>query len=244
VARSLALRGSSVSQAGRRDPLSREASGAESVTAWTLRPAPRPARCRRWPSVKTSAITAADVTREFEPDAPAVSQARRFLRQALQDLLGDGGAGDLADTLLMAANELATNAVLHARTEFTVRVAVDAVHVRVEVTDENSRVPQPCLAPADATSGRGLALIDGSGLHWGVDRHPGGKTVMAASTTLRLTGASALPRLHAWSSTARGGRQSIVSEHVPLVARRLPDMVAAVAAVGDRATPALREPRH
>lgn len=122
-------------------------------------------------------VTVADLSREFEPDALAVSQARRFLRQALQDLLGGGGGSELADTLLMAANELATNAVLHARTEFVVRIAVDTAHVRVEVTDENSRVPQPCLAPADATSGRGLALIDGSGLQWGIDRHPGGKTV-------------------------------------------------------------------
>jgi len=122
-------------------------------------------------------VTAADVSREFGPDALAVSQARRFLRQALQDLLGDGNGSELADTLLLAANELTTNAVLHARTEFVVRVAVDAVHVRVEVTDANSRVPQPGLAPADATSGRGLAIIDGSGLQHGIHRHSGGKTV-------------------------------------------------------------------
>jgi len=122
-------------------------------------------------------VTAAELSREFEPDALAVSQARRFLRQALQDLLGDDDGSELAYTLLMAANELTTNAVLHARTEFVVRIAVDALHVRVEVTDGNSRVPQPCLAPADATSGRGLAIIDGSGLQHGIDRHPGGKTV-------------------------------------------------------------------
>jgi anti-sigma regulatory factor (Ser/Thr protein kinase) len=122
-------------------------------------------------------VTVADVSLEFQPNAPAVSQARRFLRQALQDLLGDGGGSELADTLLLAANELATNAVLHARTEFVVRIAVDAACVRVEVTDGNSRVPQPCLAPVDATSGRGLAIVDGSGLQWGIDRHAGGKTV-------------------------------------------------------------------
>lgn len=103
---------------------------------------------------------------------PAGSCARR-----LQDHL-DGQAGsDLADTLLMAANELASNAVLHARTESTVRLLADADRVRVEVTDENSRVPQPCLTPADATSGRGLAIVDAAELDWGIDRHPGGKTV-------------------------------------------------------------------
>lgn len=107
-----------------------------------------------------------------------MSQARRFMREALQELLDGGhGASDLADTLLLAANELATNAVLHARTELTVRVLVDARRVRIDVIDENSRLPQPCLAPADATSGRGLAIVDGTGLRWGMDRHPGGKTV-------------------------------------------------------------------
>ena len=89
-----------------------------------------------------------------------------------------GPAGDgLVDNLIMAANELTTNAVLHARTEFTVRVLIYPDRVRVEVSDGNTRMPQPCLAPADATSGRGLAIVDGSGLQWGAERHAGGKTV-------------------------------------------------------------------
>lgn len=122
-------------------------------------------------------LRSAEVAREFEPDPAAVSRVRRFLREVMGELVGPSVGDELADALVMAANELATNAVLHARTEFTVRVVVDAVAVRVEVTDGNSRLPQPCLAPADATSGRGLALIDGSGLDWGIDRHSGGKTI-------------------------------------------------------------------
>jgi len=114
---------------------------------------------------------------QFEPDTLSVSRARRFLRQAIQALLPDEAGGDLADTLIMAANELATNAVMHARTEYSIRVIATAGQVRVEVSDENSRLPQPCLAPADATSGRGLAIVDGSGLQWGIDRHTAGKTV-------------------------------------------------------------------
>ena len=121
-----------------------------------------------------------DVTCEFAPEARAVSEARRFLREVLQDLVGNS-SGELADALVMAANELATNAVLHARTEFTVRVVVDAAGVRVEVTDGNTRVPQQSVAPVDATSGRGLAIIEGSGLDWGIDRHVGGKTVWLQS---------------------------------------------------------------
>ena len=118
-----------------------------------------------------------DDIREFEPDARSVGQARRFVRQALQDLASDADGADLADTVLLAANEIATNAVLHARTTFSVHVVLDADCVCVEISDENSRMPQPCLVPADATSGRGLNLIDASGLRWGMERHSGGKTV-------------------------------------------------------------------
>jgi anti-sigma regulatory factor (Ser/Thr protein kinase) len=122
-------------------------------------------------------VPAADVASEFEPEGRSVSQVRRFLRRALQDLLDDDRGSELADDLLLAVNELATNAVLHARTEYSVRVVIEPARVRVEVTDGNTRVPQPCLTPADATSGRGLAINDGSGLQWGIDRHAGGKTV-------------------------------------------------------------------
>lgn len=112
----------------------------------------------------------------FRPEPVAVSAARRFVRAALGKL-GPAPAGDVVDALVMAANELATNAVLHARTEFTVRVLADRARVRIEVGDGNTRMPRACLTPADATSGRGLAIVDGSGLRWGAERRPGGKIV-------------------------------------------------------------------
>lgn len=117
------------------------------------------------------------VAERFRPDPQAVSAVRRFLRRALTAIEA-GPAGDgLVYRLIMAANELATNAVLHARTEFTVRVLIDAHRVRVEVSDGNTRMPQPCLTPAEATSGRGLAIVDGTGLQWGAERHARGKTL-------------------------------------------------------------------
>jgi anti-sigma regulatory factor (Ser/Thr protein kinase) len=111
-----------------------------------------------------------------------VSAARGFLRSALSDLGLTETSGDLIDLLVMAANELVTNAVLHARTEFTIRVLADPTRVRVEVSDANPRMPQPSPAPAHATSGRGLAIIDGSGMQWGVDPHPDGKTMWLQAT--------------------------------------------------------------
>jgi anti-sigma regulatory factor (Ser/Thr protein kinase) len=121
-------------------------------------------------------MASTEVLQEFSPEPPAASHARRFLRGALGALTDEDG-GDLVDSVVMAANELITNAVLHGRTDFSVRVLIDDDVVRVEVSDENSRLPQPCLAPSDATSGRGLALVDGSGLDWGIERRGLGKCV-------------------------------------------------------------------
>ncbi|MGH3600827.1 MAG: ATP-binding protein [Pseudonocardiaceae bacterium] len=116
----------------------------------------------------------ADASIELEPNADMVAEARRFLRDALAVACG---AVEAAEVLVLGANELVTNAVIHARTEFRVTVRRDRDRVRVEVIDGNSRMPQPCLAPWDATSGRGLAIIDGLGLNWGAERHRLGKIV-------------------------------------------------------------------
>ena len=122
-------------------------------------------------------MTVTGVVEEFQPHPSAVTAARGFLRSALRDLGLDETSSDLIDLLVMAVNELATNAVLHARTEFTIRVLADQTWVRVEVGDANPRMPQPYPATAHATSGRGLAIIDASGLRWGVVPHPDGKTM-------------------------------------------------------------------
>ena len=117
------------------------------------------------------------VGQRFRPVPSEVSACRRFVRSALAEVETEPGGDDLVQLLLLMASELATNAVLHGRTDFTVRVRVDPSDVCIEVSDANTRMPQPCLTPADATTGRGLAIIDASGLDWGAERHAGGKTV-------------------------------------------------------------------
>ena len=122
-------------------------------------------------------MTVAGVVAEFRPYPSAVSAARRFLRSALSDVGLTEASSDLIELVVMAVNEFTTNAVLHARTEFTIRVLADPTWVRVEVTDANPRMPRSYPVPAQATSGRGLAIIDASGLQWGMDPHPDGKTM-------------------------------------------------------------------
>lgn len=108
----------------------------------------------------------------FEPDPAAVGTARRFVVSVMQRW------GLPAGDIPLLVSELATNAVLHARSEFSVAVSAGAGWVRVEVSDGNSRVPVLASVPPDAYSGRGLLLLQSLATSWGVDqRRQDGKTV-------------------------------------------------------------------
>ena len=111
----------------------------------------------------------------------AVRAARRFLRAVLPRPDLDPVT---IDSLVLAASELVTNAVLHARTRFRVTVRRPAPGtIRVEVADGSLRLPDPLEPPPTATSGRGLAIIDGLGLNWGVETHQQGKVVWIEAPT-------------------------------------------------------------
>ena len=114
-----------------------------------------------------------ELDRTFAPTPDSARAARYFVQAALGDL-----DTEVCDTVLLLTSELATNALVHARTEFQVTVA----HLhddarRIAVTDGNAHVPEPRMAPADATTGRGLALVDAKASAWGAHRHGRGKTV-------------------------------------------------------------------
>lgn len=141
-----------------------------------------------------------EVHRRFGPTPVAVREARAFLRDCLDGLARYVDFDE--DAVLLAANELATNAVVHGGTEFEVRVRLHDGTVRVEVTDHDPRLPQARAADVDATSGRGLALIDASGLRWGADRTDDGKTVWLAVPARPDAGAR---RTAAPAQPVRGG---------------------------------------
>ena len=108
----------------------------------------------------------------FEPATSEVLAARHFVTDALKRWGCPTG-----DTALLVS-ELATNAVLHARSEFTVSVDAERGRVRVEVSDRNSRLPQMAVVPSDAYSGRGLMLVQALASAWGVESFTDdGKTI-------------------------------------------------------------------
>lgn len=112
---------------------------------------------------------------ELESDPRMVVAARQFVR----DRLSAWEATDHLDAAVLVTSELVTNAVLHARTAIQLRLIVDGSKVRIEVLDENSRLPAPAACPPDATSGRGLALISSLAATWGMDHRGDGKVVWA-----------------------------------------------------------------
>ena len=110
----------------------------------------------------------------FGPVASSAGAARRFLRHELEEL--EVGEPPREATVLLT-NELISNAVLHARTDMELRVRTWDDVLRVEVHDGNTRRPIPSLTPSDATSGRGLHLVESLADRWGVDGTPDGKVV-------------------------------------------------------------------
>lgn len=128
---------------------------------------------------------------ELPATTASVPEARRFVRTTLRSWERE----DLAESAALVVSELATNAVLHARSTFVVRLLLDGEgRVRVEVTDASARRPDRRAHSTDASTGRGLAIVAELAVAWGVDTGGDGKTVWAelvASPDGTLQGADA-----------------------------------------------------
>lgn len=110
-------------------------------------------------------------SRSFEPDSSSVRAARKFASAAPE---ADGV--DLGK-LELAVSELASNAVLHARTPFVVLVERLEDGVRVSVSDGDPTPPRiRQVDPTDIT-GRGMAIVESLSRALEVVATPSGKTV-------------------------------------------------------------------
>jgi anti-sigma regulatory factor (Ser/Thr protein kinase) len=111
---------------------------------------------------------------QFPPETSSVRDARRL---ALSEI--GAAAGQAADDVALLVSELAANAVLHARTAFTLGIVRQGDVVRVEVGDENPTMPRMKHHSIDSPTGRGLRLVAALADRWGVMVRDGGpgKTV-------------------------------------------------------------------
>ena len=114
-----------------------------------------------------------EMTTALEPWDRSVGMARSFVLESI----GSDENQDRVSLIVLLASELVSNAVLHARSDLSVTVRRFADCIRVEVYDGNPLLPQPCLPPAEATSGRGLGLVDAMASAWGAERCRDGKVV-------------------------------------------------------------------
>jgi anti-sigma regulatory factor (Ser/Thr protein kinase) len=118
-----------------------------------------------------------DARADFRGDPEAPSAARRFVTSLLaRRPYGDRVAA--ADVRLVVS-ELATNAVIHAGTSFSVAVCCNGSAIRIEVQDASGAAPVMRANKPTARSGRGLLLVDAVTRDWGVEPGPDGKIVWA-----------------------------------------------------------------
>lgn len=113
--------------------------------------------------------------RRFDASAVSPRAARRFV----VDAVCEWGRHDVEDDAALVVTELATNAVLHARTTFHVVVALRDDRVRIEVHDLGPGIPSRTRVTAGSATGRGLNLVGAMAMEWGADVAPGRKVVWA-----------------------------------------------------------------
>jgi anti-sigma regulatory factor (Ser/Thr protein kinase) len=87
------------------------------------------------------------------------------------------------DDAALIVSELATNAVVHARSTFTVLLSYEARTLCISVRDDCAAVPSVRNPPGRVISGRGLGLVSSIAQRWGTDRDGVGKLVWAELAT-------------------------------------------------------------
>jgi anti-sigma regulatory factor (Ser/Thr protein kinase) len=117
----------------------------------------------------------AEAVRSF----PQAVESARAARHFVLDTLGPREDHALAADAAIVTAELAANAVLHARSGFTVAVSRSAASVRISVRDAAPLQTADDRAPLPVVHGRGLWVVAQVADDWAVEPLPDGKVVWA-----------------------------------------------------------------
>jgi anti-sigma regulatory factor (Ser/Thr protein kinase) len=115
----------------------------------------------------------------FEPEGGSVAAARRFALRYFARVT----RRSLSDVTLVIS-ELATNAVVHARTEFAVGLRLAGGTARVEIRDHAPDLPRNHSLALSTSNGRGLLIVASLAEEWGVEWGRDTKTVWAELAVL------------------------------------------------------------
>ncbi len=123
----------------------------------------------------TAVVARAEDARSFTCETRSPGRARHFVADRLTAWGRDAYVHDAS----IVVAELATNALVHARSEFIVALSSHGDTVRVSVRDASSRLPTMQDPTPDSISGRGLVLVAAVAQRWGTELLPDGKMVWA-----------------------------------------------------------------
>ena len=121
-------------------------------------------------------LGAGHVSVEYDPRPSAVREARAEVRRQLEGWGLAEPDDDVVDTAVLLVSELATNALLHSASRFTLTLSAAHGVLRCEVADYGRRTPQ-VLDAGTSESGRGMFLVEALALRWGCHQDGPGKTV-------------------------------------------------------------------
>lgn len=134
--------------------------------------------CRQHTAVIAGQRTPGDdggLSRAFPASLEAVSAARHFVTQTLQDR----GAGRLVADAAQVVTEFAANAVLHARSAFTVTLTEQPGAVRITVRDHTALPALGAVQAFPAEPLHGLGAVAAMAARWGASPAGEGKDVWA-----------------------------------------------------------------
>jgi anti-sigma regulatory factor (Ser/Thr protein kinase) len=113
-------------------------------------------------------------TLELSPSPDSPGRARRFVTGFLRDW--GVGVSTIEDAALLAT-ELVTNAVIHARTPMLLDIGLEEDVIRIAVSDSDAGRPTMRPQNKEASTGRGLYVVDQIATDWEVIYGDGSKTV-------------------------------------------------------------------
>jgi anti-sigma regulatory factor (Ser/Thr protein kinase) len=117
----------------------------------------------------------AEATHRFERSVHAPRDARHFVA----DTLEAWRCPSLVDDAALIVTELATNAIVHARSDVIVTLTRGERDVRISVQDSSLVAPTVTAAPHGSASGHGLTLVAAVANRWGDGSVGSGKVVWA-----------------------------------------------------------------
>jgi anti-sigma regulatory factor (Ser/Thr protein kinase) len=122
--------------------------------------------------------------RSFPAELNSVRSARHYVTGLLDQKADEPVDDALADDVALIVTELAANAVLHARSAFTLTLSRSAAGIRIAVRD-NTPLPASEGDPFPVQAGHGLSVVAQIASSWSVDQLPGGKVTWAELRSAR-----------------------------------------------------------